>query len=83
MNALQITWGPWVGIPPVVDLGLEPAVIISSGTTQLLEGAGLMVIYLAERASCQLVGKDTPQVPIDHQPFMLPLLSMTDDEYKL
>ena len=67
-----------MGIPPVADLGLEAAVIISFGTTQPLEGACLRVLYLAERASCQLVGEDIPQVPMDPPSFILALLSMTN-----
>ena len=37
-----------MGILPVADPGLEPTAIISSETTQSLEGAGLRVIYLVE-----------------------------------
>ena len=40
-----------MGILPVADPGLEPTAIISSETTQSLEGAGLRVIYLVEWAS--------------------------------
>ena len=49
-----------MGIPPVVDSSLEAVEINSSRTTQALDGASLRIIYLAKRASCQLVGEDTP-----------------------
>jgi len=52
-------------------------------TSQLLEGAGLRALYLAKRISCQLVGDDTPQVPMDPPTFILSPLSMPDVEYLL
>ena len=66
---LQIAWSPWIGVPLVVDLDLEAAAIISFGFTQPLEGTGLRVLYLANKVSCQLVGEDMPQVPMDPHPF--------------
>jgi len=70
-----------VGVPPVTDPGLKAIAIISSTATQPLEGAGLRVLYLAERASCQLVSADMPQVSMDPPPFMLAPLLMTNVEY--
>ena len=48
---LQIVWGPWAGTP-VADLDLEAVTIISSKSSQFLEGANLRVLYLAKRVSC-------------------------------
>ena len=80
--ALQIVWGPWAGIP-VGDLDLEAATIISSETSQFSEGVGLRVLYLAKRVSCQLVGEDAPQVPMDPSAFMLAPFLMNDANYQL
>ena len=55
--------------------------IVSSETSQLLEGAGLRVLYVAERAACKLVGENAPQVPMDPPTFMLAPLSMSDAKY--
>ena len=79
---LQIVWGPWAGIP-VADLDLEAATIISSETSQFLEGVGLRVLFLAKRVSCQLVGEDAPQVPMDPSAFMLAPFLMNDANYQL
>ena len=49
-----------MGVPLDVDHGLEATVIISSTATQPLEGAGLRVLYLLVRSSCQLAGANTP-----------------------
>ena len=74
---LQITWSPWIGTPFATDLNLKAAAIIYSRVTQPLEGAGLRVLYMAERVSCQLMGEDMPQVPMDPPLFMLaPLFAM-------
>lgn len=72
-----------MGIPPVVDPGLEAFAIISFVASQPLEGAGLRVLYLVETVFCQLMGVDTPQVSMDPPPFVLALLSITDAEYQL
>ncbi|KAK9997933.1 hypothetical protein SO802_017536 [Lithocarpus litseifolius] len=50
-----------VGVPLVVDPGLEAFSIISFAAIQPLKGVGLRVLYLAEKVSCQLMGLDTPQ----------------------
>ena len=47
------------------------------------KGAGLRVLYLAERMRCQLVDEDAPQVSMDLLEFMLALLSMTNVKYHL
>ena len=78
---LQITWSPWIGIPFVADLNLKAAAIISSRVTQPLEGDGLKVLYLAKRVSCQLVGEDMPQVPMDPPLFMFAPFSAMDAKY--
>ena len=80
---LQITWSPWIGTPFATDLNLKAAAIIYSRVTQPLEGAGLRVLYLAERVSCQLMGEDMPQVPMDPPLFMLAPLSAMDAKYQL
>lgn len=72
-----------MGIPPVGDPGIEVAAIISSETTQPLEGASLRILYLVESASCKLVSEDTSQVSMDPSPFMLAPLLMTDSKYEL
>ena len=56
----QIALSPWVGAPLTTNLNLEVVVIISSRITEPLEGVGLRVLYLAEKVSCQLVGKGMP-----------------------
>jgi len=38
-----------VGVPLVVAPDLEAAAVISTGTSQLLEGDSLRALYLAER----------------------------------
>jgi len=70
-----------VGALTVVDPNLEAASIVLSKITQPFEGAGLRVLYLAERVCCQLVGEDDLQVPMDPPVFMLAPLSMTNAEY--
>ena len=67
--------------PTVADPNKEVAANFIFGITQPFEGAGLMVLYLAERVRFQLVGEDAPQVLMDLLVFMLALLSVTDAEY--
>ena len=64
--------------PTVVDLNLEAIAIVISRISQPFEGTSLMVLYLAERVRCQLMGEDAPQVPINLLVFMLTPLSMTN-----
>ena len=72
-----------MGVPAIANPGLEATTIIYSAATQPLEGVGLRVLYLVERASCQLASADTPQVLMDPPLFMLATLSMTDAKYQL
>ncbi|KAK9996839.1 hypothetical protein SO802_021525 [Lithocarpus litseifolius] len=48
----------WAGVPPAETPDLEASAVVVSGITQHFEGAGLRVLYLAERVHCQLVGED-------------------------
>ena len=72
-----------MGAPPVYDLDLKAAAIVSYETSQLLKGVGLRVLNLAEQVSCQLVGVHTPQVPMDPPAFMFAPLSMSETKYQL
>lgn len=49
-----------MGVPSVVDPGLEAFAIISFVAFQPLEGAGLRVFYLVKRVFRQLMGAETP-----------------------
>ena len=74
-------WSPWARAAPVANPGLEAAATVAFSFSQTLKGGRLKVIYLAERACCQLPGMDTPWVPMDPLVFMLALRSMTDAKY--
>lgn len=54
-----------------MDPTLEAAALITSKITQGLEGAGLRVLYLAERVCYQLLGTDTLRVPMAPLQFRL------------
>ena len=72
-----------MSVPTSVDPNLMVAAIVTSKITQPFEGVGLMVLYLAKRMHCQLVGEDAPQVPMDLLEFILAPLSMTNAKYHL
>ena len=72
---------PWTSAPPVADLAMEAATLITSKITQPLEGVGLRVLSLPKRVCCQLVGVDAPRVLMDTLQFMLSSLSMTKADY--
>lgn len=72
---------PWTSAPPVADLAMEAATLITSKITQPLEGVGLRVLSLPKRVCCQLVGADAPRVLMDTLQFMLSSLSMTKADY--
>ena len=74
-------WSPWARAAPVANPGLEAAATVAFSFSQTLKGGRLKVIYLAERACCQLPGMDTPWVPMDPLVFMLAPRSMTDAKY--
>ena len=72
-----------MGASPIADPNFEATAIVISRITQPFEGAGLKVLYLAERVCLYLVGGDALQVLMDPLVFMLAPLSMMDAEYQL
>ena len=72
-----------MGASPIADPNFEATAIVISRITQPFEGAGLKVIYFAERVRLHLVGGDALQVSMDPLVFMLAPLSMMDAEYQL
>ena len=72
---------PWASQPLSASPYLEAVALIASEISRPFEKVGLRALYLVERVWCQLVGKDDPQVLMDHLEFMLAPHFMIDVEY--